>query len=82
MYHSKERQQEGAEINASLHALKDVFETDALPLLFLDEPTQLHDTCFHGDDGLTGLQLPGMHPTLHHTELCSFASTESFLLVT
>lgn len=25
MYHSKERQQEGAEINASLHALKDRF---------------------------------------------------------
>lgn len=24
MYHSKERQQEGAEINASLHALKDL----------------------------------------------------------
>jgi hypothetical protein len=93
MYHSKERQQEGAEINASLHALKDLIYLISLAC-FLNMKaarcTMLHCYVHFSPGGLNcwsawmigNFAITGVHPTLHHAELGSFACAQSLLIAT
>ena len=93
MYHSKERQQEGAEINASLHALKDLIYLISLACFLNMKATRcttLHCYVHFSPGGLNcwsawmigNFTITGVHPTLHHAELGSFACAQSLLIAT